>query len=343
MALLAGHVDVGQEVHLDLDLPVAAADLAATALDVEAEPARLVAARPRLPGLGVELPDVVEDVRVGRRVGPRRAPDRRLVDVDDLVDLLDPVDPVVRAWPQLRLMEPVGDGRVERLVDQRRLARARDAGDAAEDAERDRHVDPLQVVLAGSPDDQLATRLAPPLRDLDLALAGQVLACERRRIRLDLLRRPLRDHMPAVLAGPRPEVDEVVGRAHRALVVLDHDHRVAEIAESLERLDQLRVVPLVQPDRGLVEDVENADQARADLRREPDPLRLAAGQRAGRASQVQVADADVVEEGESLGDLADEQPRDRPLRVGHLELLDPAAAPPAPTSRCTRGSRSRRP
>ena len=35
VALLARHVDVGQEVHLDLDLAVSAADLAAPALDVE--------------------------------------------------------------------------------------------------------------------------------------------------------------------------------------------------------------------------------------------------------------------------------------------------------------------
>src|SRR5439155_16143696 len=43
-ALLARHVDVGQEMHLDLDLAVATADLAAPALDVEREPPRLVAA-----------------------------------------------------------------------------------------------------------------------------------------------------------------------------------------------------------------------------------------------------------------------------------------------------------
>ena len=48
VALLAGHVDVGQEVHLDLDLAVALADLAAPALDVEREAAGHVAARPRL-------------------------------------------------------------------------------------------------------------------------------------------------------------------------------------------------------------------------------------------------------------------------------------------------------
>src|SRR6185436_2078687 len=45
VALLARHVDVRQEVHLDLDLPVAAAHLAAPALDVEGEAPRLVAAR----------------------------------------------------------------------------------------------------------------------------------------------------------------------------------------------------------------------------------------------------------------------------------------------------------
>ena len=88
----------------------------------------------------------------------------------------------------------------------------------------------------------------------------------------------------------------MVGRAHRALVVLDHDHRVAEVAQALERRDQPRVVALVQPDRRLVEDVEHADERRADLGGQPDALRLAARQRRRRPLQRQVADADVVEE-----------------------------------------------
>src|SRR5262249_32444267 len=45
LTLLALDVDVGQEVHLDLDLAVTAADLAAPALDVEREAPWLVAAR----------------------------------------------------------------------------------------------------------------------------------------------------------------------------------------------------------------------------------------------------------------------------------------------------------
>ncbi len=109
-------------------------------------------------------------------------------------------------------------------------------------------------------------------------------------------RRSLRDDLTAVLARAGPEVEQVVGRAHRLLVVLDDDHRVAEIAQALERRDQLRVVALVQADRRLVEDVEHADQRRADLRRQADALRLAAGQRRGGAIHRQVSDADVLQE-----------------------------------------------
>src|SRR5918998_2004562 len=103
-------------MHLDLDLAVAAAYLAAPALHVEREAPRLVAARPRLLRARVELADVVEEPDVGGRVGARRPADRRLVDVDDLVDLVEAVDPPVRARPLLRAVEAVGHGLVEDLV-----------------------------------------------------------------------------------------------------------------------------------------------------------------------------------------------------------------------------------
>src|SRR5262249_55491114 len=97
VALLTGHIHVGQEVHLDLDLTVAATDLAAPALDVEAEAAWLVAARAGLLGLGEEVADHVEQARVRRWVRARCAPDRRLVHGDDLVELVETVDRAVRA------------------------------------------------------------------------------------------------------------------------------------------------------------------------------------------------------------------------------------------------------
>ena len=78
----------------------------------------------------------------------------------------------------------------------------------------------------------------------------------------------MRHDLAAVLSGARAEVDHPVGRPHHLLVVLDDEHGVAHVAEPLERPDQPSVVTLVEPDRGLVEDVEDADELGADLRRE---------------------------------------------------------------------------
>ena len=86
-----------------------------------------------------------------------------------------------------------------------------------------------------------------------------------------------------MLAGAGADVDDPVALADRLLVVLDHDDGVAEVAQSDERVDQPTVVALVQADRRLVEHVQRAHQARADLRGEPDALRLATRERAGGA------------------------------------------------------------
>ena len=40
------------------------------------------------------------------------------------------------------------------------------------------------------------------------------------------------DDLAAVLAGARPDVDDVVGDADGLLVVLDDDHGVAEVAQA---------------------------------------------------------------------------------------------------------------
>ena len=111
LAHLARHVHVGQEVHLDLDGAVAGARLAATALDVEREPARLIAAHLRLGGGGEQRADLVEHTGVRGRVRPRRAADRRLVDADQLVDLVQPRDPGVPARHLAGAVELVGQHR----------------------------------------------------------------------------------------------------------------------------------------------------------------------------------------------------------------------------------------
>src|SRR3712207_5064268 len=88
--------------------------------------------------------------------------------------------------------------------------------------------------------------------------------------------------------------------------MLDDDDGVAEIAQALQSDEEAVVVALVEADRGLVEDVEDAGEAGADLAGEADALAFAAGEGAGGAVEVQVIEADIVEEAEALVDLLED-------------------------------------
>ena len=106
---LARHVDVGEEVHLDLQGAVAGAGVAPAALDVEAESARQIAADLRLGRVREQLADVVEHAGVGGRVAPRGPADRALVDVHDLVEMLQPGHGAVLAGHMPGAVETVGE------------------------------------------------------------------------------------------------------------------------------------------------------------------------------------------------------------------------------------------
>ena len=113
---------------------------------------------------------------------------------------------------------------------------------------------------------------APLVRQRDLPRAGEVLPGEAVGVGHDVVGRALRDDLAAVDAGAGADVDDVVGLHDGVLVVLDDDHGVADVAQVLERHEQALVVALVQADRRLVEHVEHAGEAGADLRGEADAL-----------------------------------------------------------------------
>ncbi len=305
VADFALHVDVGHEVHLDAALAVALAGLAAASGDVEAEAAGLVAALARLGQHGEQVADGREDLRVGGRVGARRAADGRLVDADDLVDLLGAGEGVVRAGLLARAVDGLGERAVEDVVDEGAFAAAADAGDHGHDAERDADGQVLQVVLARAGDGEPLAGEGARLGAVQHGGgAGEIASGERLGAGHDLGRRALGDDVAAETARAGAEVEHVVGVADGVFVVLDDQHGVAQVAQLLEGLNQPVVVALVQADGGLVEDVEHAAQPRADLRGQADALALAAGERGGVAVEREVVEADGAEEFQPLDDLA---------------------------------------
>ena len=82
----AGEPDVGEKVHFQPGRSIPLARLAATQRDVEAEPSGGPAADFRLGQLRIQVADQVKQLDVGRRVRPGGSTNRRLVDVDRLVE-----------------------------------------------------------------------------------------------------------------------------------------------------------------------------------------------------------------------------------------------------------------
>ncbi len=139
----------------------------------------------------------------------------------------------------------------------------------------------------------------------------------------DLGERSLRDDFAALPARAGPEIDDVIGAPHRLLIVLDDDERIPLRLQRLERVEQARIVARVQPDRRLIQYIQDAAQRRAELRREADALRLAAGKRLRGAAEREVIEADFFHEPQALRNLRHDVGRDDPVGAGELERSDP--------------------
>ena len=92
LASFAGHVNVWEEVHFDLFDTVTRTFFTAAAFDVEREASGLVSTSLGFWSLGEEVADVGEDAGVGGWVGARGATNRRLVDTNDFVEVIETLD-----------------------------------------------------------------------------------------------------------------------------------------------------------------------------------------------------------------------------------------------------------
>ena len=119
-----------------------------------------------------------------------------------------------------------------------------------------------------------AGALAPLLRDRHTLSAAEIGAGLRFLALHNVLERAGTDDLAAVYAGARSDVHDIIRGTHGVVIVLDHDQRIARIAQALHCCNELFVVALVQTDARLIEDIEHVDQLTADLGGETDALTL---------------------------------------------------------------------
>jgi hypothetical protein len=150
-------------------------------------------------------------------------------------------------------VERLHERAVEDLVDERGFAAATDAGDAAEEVEGDFDIDAAQVVQADAGElEEFAAGLAAVARDGDGEAAGEILSGDGVGVGGDFGNGARGEDVAAKLARAGTEVEEMVGGADDAGVVLDDEDGVAEIAQGVEDADELGGVSGMEADGGLV-------------------------------------------------------------------------------------------
>ena len=319
---LAGHIHIRQKMHLYLDNAITPAGFATAALDIEAEPTGFVAAQLRLRRLAEQFAHRIEQAGVGRRIGARRATDRRLVDIDDLVDILRAANLPVRSRSGPSAVNLLRQRFIKNFIDQRALAGTGNPGHRRKHAQRKPHIDAGQIVFRRPQDlHPFSIGRAPLFRHRNRQFARQVLTGNRLSTGLDIIDRSLRHHMSAMHPGPRSDIDDVIGAEHGFFVMLDHQQGIAQITQSLQRIQQFPVIALMQADTRFIQNIQYTDQPRTNLRRQADPLRLAAGQRTGRPVQRQVIQSDIDQEAEPGVDFLADLHGNRLFPLRQLQLL----------------------
>ncbi|CCK04027.1 hypothetical protein BN129_2780 [Cronobacter sakazakii 701] len=305
-ALIARHVDIRQEVHLNLDNAIALAGFTAAAAYVKAETARRIAASTRFRHAREQFTHWRKDARVGRRVRAWRAANRALIDIDNFIEMFHALNVAIRCrFGDRRAVELALGNREQRIVDKRRFTGARNASHAGKEPNRQRQGNVFEVVAARTGQLQHFFRIGfhALFRHFNLALTAHELARERFRHRHNGVKRAFRDDLTAVYARARADVDHVVGGADGVFIVLHHNHGIAKITQVNQRTEQTFVIALVQADGRLIQHIHHAHQARANLACQTDTLRLAARKRFRRTGERQVVQADVHQEFQAIANL----------------------------------------
>ena len=209
------------------------AGLTAPTLDIERKSPRLVAACAGVGKPRKYLTQVRKNAGVGCRVRARRAPDRRLVDADHFVDLIEAFNAFARSDEAAGTVQLVS-GRSEQCVDnQTALARAAHPCHSRQHSQRQRDRDVFEVVSARFDHlERLTARNFFSLGDGQMALVRKVRACDRRRVCHQLLWRPLGHDLATMNPRCRPHVHYVISGDDGVSVVLDHQHAVALVYQT---------------------------------------------------------------------------------------------------------------
>src|SRR5690348_9232112 len=163
-------------------------------------------------------------------------------------------------------------------MNQRGFAGTADAGDHDKRAERNHQIHVLQIVERRSVQpEKFSGGLVTGIGNGNAQFAAEIASgdglgiFENPRIAAGV------EQLAAEFAGSRTEIDNEVGGLNGVGIVLDDKDGVAEIAQGLKDVDKTLGIARMETDGRLVQNIEGADQVRAERGGELNALGFAAG------------------------------------------------------------------
>ena len=250
LTLGAGDVHVREKLHLDFFKALAFARLAASALNVEREGTRRIAPDPRQFGLRQEPPHRVKRLGIGEQVGARSSANGRLIDKNNVGQLVAAQNSTACARDADRLPALLFEAAIQHVFHQRRFARAGHASHAHQAAERNGDIDIPKIMCTRALDGQRIFFLDRPafLRERNAQPSGQVLTGQRLLVFEQLGIRTVEHDLAAFFTGQGPQVDDIIGLANNLRIVLDHNDRIPVVAQVLQNTDQTLAIARMQAD-----------------------------------------------------------------------------------------------
>ena len=165
---------------------------------------------------------------------------------------------------------------IKNLVDQTAFPGTGNTCNAGHDAQRNLNVYFLQIIFFSAFDRKISLRFSSALRHRNLQLPAQILSGDGVFYLHDFFGRAFRNYFSAMRTGPRPDIDNMVCGQHRIFIMFHYEQRISHIFQVLQRRNQFIVIPLMQTDTRLIQNIADADESGTNLRRQSDSLRLTA-------------------------------------------------------------------
>ncbi len=245
VAFLARQFHVREKLHLDRNRSIAFAHIATSTRNVERERSSCEALSSSVRLRSKQLPNSIERLDICHRIRSWCTTDRRLVHQHHIVQILRSRELTIQirrlSLSTFSLPKCLHQRSIQHLMHHRRLTRSRYARHTAQQPQRNLHIHTAQIVNPRSAKHELlAPWLKSMFRDRNARPPTQVPSGQRCGIIPNLLNRTLRQQMSTQLTRARPEVQQMIRRANHIRVMLNHQDRIAEIAQLFHDGDQLR-------------------------------------------------------------------------------------------------------